>query len=162
MVSSNTIIEITSSPLDLNGLIARITYPTTGAICSFTGTVRERTGRDGSLVSTEYLEYEAYVPMAEIKMNQIAAEIRSRWPSVEGVALVQRVGLLNPGTPSVLIACSAPHRDTGVFEASRYGIDRLKEIVPIWKKEIGPGGEDWVEGTYEPDKNDRTEYRNDD
>jgi molybdopterin synthase catalytic subunit len=64
------------------------------------------------------------------------------------------VGLLESGTPTVLIACSAPHRDTGVFEAARYGIDRLKEIVPIWKKEIGPHGETWIEGHYIPQEGD--------
>ena len=77
-------------------------------------------------------------------------EIRERWPSVEGVAIVQRIGKLMPGTPTVLIACTAGHRDTGVFEAARYGIDRLKQIVPIWKKEVGPEGEEWVEGDYFP------------
>jgi molybdopterin synthase catalytic subunit len=73
---------------------------------------------------------------------------------VEGIAIVQRIGHLEPGTPTVLIACTAAHRDTGVFEAARYGIDRLKQIVPIWKKEIGPDGEVWVEGAYMPDLDD--------
>jgi molybdopterin synthase catalytic subunit len=99
---------------------------------------------------TEYLEYEAYVPMAEEKMKQVAEEIRVRWPTVEGIAIVQRVGRLYPKTPTVLIACTAAHRDTGVFDAARYGIDRLKEIVPIWKKEVRPDGEQWVEGDYFP------------
>jgi molybdopterin synthase catalytic subunit len=99
---------------------------------------------------TAYLEYEAYKPMAEAKMRQVADEIRQRWPTVEGIAIVQRIGRLDPGTPTVLIACSAAHRDTGVFEAARYGIDRLKEIVPVWKKEVGPQGETWVEGDYHP------------
>ncbi|GBL18804.1 molybdopterin synthase catalytic subunit [Anaerolineaceae bacterium] len=88
--------------------------------------------------------------MAEEKMRQVADEIRARWPAVEGIAIVQRVGTLLPGTPTVLIACSAAHRDTGVFEAARYGIDRLKEIVPVWKKEVGPDGEQWLEGSYVP------------
>jgi len=104
---------------------------------------------------TMRLEYEAYVPMAEAKMKQVAEEIRAQWPSVEGIAIVQRIGPLEPGTPTVLIACSAAHRDTGVFEAARYGIDRLKEIVPVWKKEIGPNGEVWVEGHYTPTVGDR-------
>jgi molybdopterin synthase catalytic subunit len=88
--------------------------------------------------------------MAEAKMKQVAAEIRERWPAVQGIAIVQRVGRLNVGEFTVLIAVSAGHRDQGVFEAARYGIDRLKEIVPVWKKEIGPGGEQWVEGHYHP------------
>jgi molybdopterin synthase catalytic subunit len=106
--------------------------------------------RRGEPHDTQYLEYEAYKPMAEAKMSQVADEIRDRWPSIEGIAIVQRVGRLDPGTPTVLIACTAPHRDTGVFEAARYGIDRLKEIVPVWKKEVGPHGETWVEGSYSP------------
>jgi len=104
----------------------------------------------GDAHKTDYLEYEAYKPMAEAKMKQIAEEIRSRWESIEGIAIVQRVGRLYPRTPTVLIACTAAHRDTGVFEAARYGIDRLKEIVPVWKKEVGPDGEEWVEGDYTP------------
>jgi molybdopterin synthase catalytic subunit len=108
----------------------------------------------GQVHKTLYLEYEAYKPMAEAKMRQVAEEIRSRWPSVEGIAIVQRIGRLDAGTPTVLIACTAPHRDTGVFEAARYGIDRLKEIVPVWKKEVGLQGEEWVEGEYIPGRND--------
>jgi molybdopterin synthase catalytic subunit len=73
---------------------------------------------------------------------------------VEGIAIVQRIGRLNPGTPTVLVACTAAHRDTGVFEAARYGIDRLKEIVPVWKKEVGPQGQEWVEGGYHPTQED--------
>jgi molybdopterin synthase catalytic subunit len=106
--------------------------------------------RRGEAHQTQYLEYEAYVPMAEAKMKQVAEEIRERWPTVEGIAIVQRVGKLYPKTPTVLIACTAAHRHTGVFEAARYGIDRLKEIVPIWKKEVSPDGEFWVEGGYMP------------
>lgn len=144
-----TIFSITQSELDLNALIAQVTLPTTGAACIFTGVVRGITER-GDAHQTQYLEYEAYVPMAEAKMRQVAEEIRQRWPAVQGIAVVQRVGTLQPGTPTVLIVCSAAHRDTGVFEAARYGIDRLKEIVPIWKKEVGSGGEQWIEGEYIP------------
>lgn len=148
-----TILSITEAPLDLDALIAQITLPSTGAACVFTGMVRGVTRR-GDPHETAYLEYEAYKPMAEAKMRLVADEIRSRWPSVEGIVIVQRVGHLDPGTPTVLIACSAAHRDTGVFEAARYGIDRLKEIVPIWKKEVGPDGETWVEGEYIPGRDD--------
>jgi len=120
-----------------------------GAVGVFTGIVRAETRR-GQAHETQYLEYEAYQPMAEDKMRQVADEIRARWPLVEGIAIVQRTGRLDPGTPTVIIACSAPHRDMGVFEAARYGIDRLKEIVPVWKKEVGRMGETWVEGEYHP------------
>jgi molybdopterin synthase catalytic subunit len=153
-----TLFKITNDEIDLNALVAAITLPTTGAACVFTGMVRGETRRETAALgahTTTRLEYEAYVPMAEAKMRQVADEIRARWPTVEGIALVQRIGPLAPGTPTVLIACSAAHRDTGVFEAARYGIDRLKEIVPVWKKEIGPNGEVWVEGHYQPGAADR-------
>jgi molybdopterin synthase catalytic subunit len=153
-----TIFRITHDQLDLNALVAAITLPTTGAACVFTGMVRGETIRASDPLGphqTVRLEYEAYAPMAEAKMQQVADEIRARWPSVEGIVIVQRIGPLDPGTPTVLIACSAGHRDTGVFEAARYGIDRLKEIVPVWKKEIGPQGEEWVEGHYAPGASDR-------
>jgi len=150
MTESPTLFAITEDELDLNSLLAQITLPTTGAACTFTGMVRGETRREGIPSATHYLEYEAYVPMAEAKMRQVATEIRQKWPAVEGIAIVQRVGRLYPQTPTVLVACTAAHRDTGVFEAARYGIDRLKEIVPIWKKEIGPEGETWIEGTYTP------------
>lgn len=148
-----TIFAITEDELDLDELLQRITLPSTGAACIFTGMVRGVTAR-GDPHETAYLEYEAYQPMAEAKMRQVASEIRTRWDSVEGIAIVQRIGKLYPMTPTVLIACTAAHRDTGVFEAARYGIDRLKEIVPVWKKEVGPHGEEWVEGDYLPSRND--------
>ncbi len=148
-----TVIKITNDPLDLDELVAQITEITTGAVCVFSGIVRGQTSR-GDAHQTIALEYEAYVPMAEAKMGQVAQEIRVRWPSVAGIVIVQRIGRLEPMTPTVLIACAASHRDTGVFEAARYGIDRLKEIVPIWKKEMGPNGEVWVEGDYHPHPGD--------
>jgi molybdopterin synthase catalytic subunit len=148
-----TIFAITEEQLDLDTLLAQITLHSTGAACVFTGMVRGLTSRDDPH-ETVYLEYEAYKPMAEAKMRQVAEEIRGRWPEVEGIAIVQRIGRLYPGTPTVLIACTAAHRDTGVFDAARYGIDRLKEIVPVWKKEVGPNGETWVEGEYLPERGD--------
>ncbi len=83
-------------------------------------------------------------------MKQVAEEIRARWPVIQGIAIIQRIGKLFPRTPTVLIACSSAHSDTGVFDAARYGIVRLKEIVPVWKKEVGQQGEEWVEGDYIP------------
>lgn len=146
--------------LDLNVLIEAITTPSTGAACCFTGMVRGVTQRDNPH-ETEYLEYEAYNDMALRKMEQVAEEIWAKWPAVEGIAIVQRVGHLDAGTPTVVIACSAGHRDSGVFEAARYGIDRLKQIVPIWKKEVGPDGELWVEGDYIPKEGDRVSVGDD-
>jgi molybdopterin synthase catalytic subunit len=155
-----TIFSITEEPLDMDLMVAQITLPSTGAACVFSGMVRAITQRYDPH-ETVYLEYETYKPMAEAKMRQVAEEIRQRWPAVEGIAIVQRIGKLHPGTPTVLIACTAAHRDTGVFEAARYGIDRLKEIVPVWKKEVGLGGETWVEGDFIPTEMDRTQARQD-
>ena len=98
-----TIYSITESELDLDDLLARITLASTGAAAIFTGMVRGETRR-GDPHDTVYLEYEAYVPMAEAKMKQVADEIRQKWPIVEGIAIVQRIGRLDPGTPTVLIA----------------------------------------------------------
>lgn len=148
-----TIFKITRDAIDLDALVDQITLVSSGAACIFSGMVRGETHRGEDHI-TAALEYEAYVPMAEAKMKQVAEEIRARWPAVQGIAIVQRIGRLEPRTPTVLIACSAAHRDTGVFEAARYGIDRLKEIVPVWKKEIGPDGEEWIEGKYIPTPED--------
>lgn len=140
------IVAITSEPIDLNTLVQAVTTPRTGAVALFTGVVR---GDEGDR-RVEFLEYEAYLPMAEAKMRQILAEIRARWPLVHGIALVQRIGRMRAGEVTVAVAVSSGHRHEGIFEAARYGIDRLKEIVPIWKKEIGPRGEVWIEGHYHP------------
>lgn len=144
-----TIFSITEDQIDLNVLLDQITLPSTGAAAIFTGMVRGITSCDNPH-ETVYLEYEAYKPMAEAIMEQITNEIRARWNTIEGIAIIQRIGQLYPLTPTVLIACTAAHRDTGVFEAARYGINRLKEIVPVWKKEFGPKGNEWVEGSYIP------------
>lgn len=144
-----TIITLIESEIDLNDLFSQITLPTTGAVVFFTGAVRRQTARTGQI--TDYLEYEAYPPMAISKMQQVADEIREKWPAVEGIAIIQRLGRLSPGEASTVIACSSAHRNTGVFEAAKYGIDRLKEIVPIWKKTIGSIGEEWIEGGYHPE-----------
>lgn len=148
-----TITAITDQPLSVDQLVAQITTESCGAVCSFTGTVRGVTTR-GEAHETSALEYEAYQPMAETKLKQIADEIRQRYPQVIGIAIVQRVGWMETGIPSVVVACSTSHRDAGVFDAARYGIDRLKEIVPVWKKEITPQGEEWVDGTYQPKRGD--------
>ncbi|MGW8224237.1 MAG: molybdenum cofactor biosynthesis protein [Anaerolineales bacterium] len=144
-----TVLLIQEGGIDLDQLVDQITTPRTGAACVFTGMVRAITEQQVPH-RTQYLEYQAYQEMAETQLQKVADEIRSRWPSVEGIAIVQRVGHLEAGTPTVAIACSAGHRDSGVFEAARYGIDRLKQIVPIWKKEVGPDGEEWIEGDYIP------------
>lgn len=147
------ILRINTEKLDINQLLADVTQNTTGAAAIFTGIIRGETSR-GTEFKTSALEYEAYIPMAEKKLVQIADEIRKQWASIERIVIVQRIGLMEAGVPTVVVICTAPHRDTGVFDAAKYGIDRLKEIVPIWKKEIGPNGETWIEGEYIPQKGD--------
>ena len=149
MTNFPTLIAITTEEINLNSLLSGITLPTTGAAAIFTGVIRGVTSRTNPH-ETNYLEYESYQPMAEVKMQRVVDEIRSKWPTIEGIAIIQRIGRLYPGTPTVVIACTAAHRDTGVFDAARYGIDRLKEIVPVWKKEVNPEGEQWIEGEYIP------------
>lgn len=144
-----TVVGLQEEEFDLNQLTDQLLTPEVGAACIFTGVVRRLTKRDDPR-RTEYLEYQAYTSMAEEKLRQIAVEIRERWPTVIGVAIVQRTGRLLPQEPTVAVICTASHRDTGIFEAARYGIDRLKEIVPVWKKEATPEGEEWVEGDYKP------------
>jgi molybdopterin synthase catalytic subunit len=149
------IYRLPDGPVDHDEIVSAITTPETGAVCLFSGIVRGETHKEGHLPQTQRLEYEAYEPMALAKMRQVAAEIRERWPGVQGIAIVQRVGVLDVGQNTVLIACASAHRDNGCFEAARYGIDRLKEIVPVWKKEIGADGAAWIEGDYTPTKDDR-------
>ena len=144
-----TVTLITEDELDLNDLLKQITLSSDGAVAMFTGLVRGVTSRDHPH-ETDYLEYEAYQPMAEAMMKQVADEIRARWNTIDGIAIVQRIGRLYPCTATVFIACASPHRDTGVFDAARYGIDRLKQIVPVWKKEVGPNGNEWVDGEHLP------------
>lgn len=154
---SPEIFRLADSSVDHDEIVASITIPATGAVCIFSGMVRGETNKDGHIPQTDYLEYEAYKPMAISKMRQVAQEIRQQWEGVQGIAIVQRIGRLSVGENTVLIACSSAHRDNGCFEAARYGIDRLKEIVPVWKKEIGVDGEAWIEGEYTPSQSDRSQ-----
>ena len=110
-----------------------------GGVVIFSGVVRNQT--DGRPV--KYLEYEAHAPMAEAKMREIGADIRARWAGVRRVAMLHRIGRLEIGESSVLIAVSAAHR-ADAFEACRYAIDTLKRTVPVWKKEHFEDGEVWV------------------
>ena len=107
-----TIISLVESEINLKDLFTQITLPTTGAVVFFTGAVREQTALTGQI--TDFLEYEAYPSMALSKMQQVADEIREKWPMVEGIAIIQRLGRLSPGEASTVIACSSAHRSTGV------------------------------------------------
>jgi molybdopterin synthase catalytic subunit len=152
-MNAQTICRIVQTEFDLNENLAKMAFQSTGAVVMFTGLVRGVSDRDFPH-ETLALTYDAYQPMAEKMMNRIADEIRARWPEIESITIIQRIGKLAPGNPSVLIACSAAHRDTGVFDAVRYGIDRLKEIVPVWKKELQKDGETWIEGEFIPQPSD--------
>jgi molybdopterin synthase catalytic subunit len=138
--------KVTEEPISLDEVIRAVIHPHTGAVVTFVGVVRNVS--HGKAV--RYLEYEAYGEMAEKKMREIAREVHDRWAAVVDMAIVQRIGHLEVGEISAAIAVSAGHRHEGGFEACRYAIDRLKEIVPVWKKEVGSDGEEWVEGDYLP------------
>jgi molybdopterin synthase catalytic subunit len=130
-------IQLTPSEIDHFSLTESVRRPNCGAVVTFLGTVRDLTeGRE-----TAALDYEAYPGMAEKKMAEIETETRSRWP-VGDMILMHRLGHLQVGEVSVAVAVSCPHRGQA-FEACRYAIDRLKELVPIWKKE------NWADGTSE-------------
>lgn len=146
-------VDVIRDDFEFNSLINDVIENQTGAVVMFTGVIRGETNNPEHPITTG-LEYEAYVPMAKAKMLQIAEEIRSKWPSIQKIVIIQRIGYMNAGTPTIVVLCSSAHRNTGVFDAAKYGIDRVKEVVPIWKKEIGPDGETWIEGDYIPGKND--------
>lgn len=132
-------IQITSDPIDSAAVLQHVASNRAGAVVLFVGTTREFTGER----RTESLDYECYGGMAEKKMAELEAQTRERWPIVE-CAIVHRVGRLDPGEASVAIAVSSPHRGDA-FEAGKWLIDTLKEVVPIWKKENWSGGtSDWV------------------
>lgn len=135
-------IRLTNEPIDHFALTEMVRQTSAGANVTFLGTVRDITGDE----VTAALEYEAYPPMAEAKMAEIEADVHGRWSKCE-VAMVHRLGRLEVGEISVAIAVSTPHR-ADAFAACRHAIDRLKELVPIWKKDIGPGDKsDWIHPT---------------
>jgi len=140
--------EITDRPISLDDVAARVAAPERGGITLFAGTVRGITAGKNEAnenFTTDYLEYEAYPEMAEASFADISAEAQARWPGISAVAVVHRVGRLEVGDVAVGIAVAAAHR-ADTFDACRYIIDRIKEIAPIWKREVGPDGSSWVEG----------------
>ena len=139
---------IVEGPIDVAALISAAQRPDCGAISTFVGTTRVDESQGASV---EYLEYEAYRPMAERKLEEVGAEIEARW-DVREVAIVHRIGRVDPGEASVAIVVAAPRRGAA-FEASRYAIERIKQMVPIWKREVWSDGYVWVGsqvGTREP------------
>ena len=143
---------ITFDPISLDEIAAKVLKPETGAVAVFGGVVRNVSA--GKAV--EHLEYEAYEAMAVAKLRQVATEARRQWPKIVGMAIVQRIGHLEVGENAVVVAVSSPHRGDGCFEACAYAINRLKQIVPVWKKEVGPDGVEWIEGEYLPSTADTT------
>ncbi len=136
---NKTMIQLTHETIDFASLTESVRSQAAGAVVLFLGTVREMTsGRQ-----TIALDYEAFPEMAEAKFEELIAEARGKWPIVNA-AIVHRLGRLELGDVSVAVAVSTPHRQQA-FEAGKFLIDRLKEVVPIWKKENwSDGSSDWV------------------
>ena len=135
--------KIVDGPIDAIALEDAVRTDADGAVIVFRGVARRFScGRD-----VVHLEYEAYPEMAEKIMAQIGDEMKTRWPITE-VAIVHRTGVLEIGQASVAIAVSAPHRGEA-FAATQYAIDRLKQIVPIWKKEVWSDGSQWIGWEHE-------------
>ncbi len=130
-------ITISPDPIDQNALTEQVRSPRAGAVCTFLGTTREITGDR----RTERLEYEAYPGMAEKKLEELSEQSKERWELIE-VSIAHRLGQVDPGEISVVVAVSAPHRREA-FEACQWLMDEIKRIVPIWKKE------EWADGSHE-------------
>ena len=137
-------IQLTRDPLDLQAIALHVRSAEDGAVVTFDGFVRNQShGR-----VTLYLDYEAYEPMAVLKMNEIATHLHENF-AIHRVAIAHRLGRLKIGETSVFIAVSAPHR-AAAFDACRYAIDTLKRTVPIWKKEYFEDGAVWAGGELPP------------
>lgn len=131
---------VTKKPLLLDSLVYRVAHPGAGAIATFLGIVRDNANDK----SVKYLEYEAYKELAESTLAQIGAEVHERWAEVH-IAIAHRIGRLQISEASVIIAVSAPHR-AEAFSACRFAIERLKVVLPVWKKEFASDTDYWVEG----------------
>ena len=131
-------LKIVEEPIIVEDVIQKVAHPNAGAITTFIGTVRELTHQK----RTVYLKYEAYESMAVKQLSVIDEEIHKRWPEAR-VAIMHRIGELQIMDVAVVIAVATPHRAAS-FEACRHAIERIKEIVPIWKKEHWDSGESWI------------------
>jgi molybdopterin synthase catalytic subunit len=130
--------RVTNQPLDLDELVLHVSDPEAGAIATFIGTTRNN--NEGRKVIA--LDYEAYPEMAEKELARIGADAGKQWPLCR-MAIVHRLGPVQIGEASVMIAVSSAHRDAA-FAASRFAIEEIKKTVPIWKKEVYEGGEVWI------------------
>jgi molybdopterin synthase catalytic subunit len=134
------LIRITAEPLVPEPFLQHVRRDDSGAVALFLGVVRDNNmGR-----RVLYLEYDAYPEMAERKLREVAEEAQARWP-ITDVAIAHRTGRLEIGETSLLVAVSSPHRHDA-FAACQHIVNRVKEVVPIWKKEVWEGGEAWIEG----------------
>ncbi len=134
------LIRITRDPLDPEPFVQHVRRDESGAVALFLGVARNNNlGR-----RVLRLEYDAYPEMAERKLRQVAEEMASRWP-ITDIAIAHRIGRLEIGETSLVVAVSSPHRKEA-FDACQQTVDRIKEVVPIWKKEVWEGGETWIEG----------------
>lgn len=134
----NKLFVITEDEIEINKVTRKVAHSNAGALNAFIGTVREMTNGKRTLS----LQYEAYIPMAVNQLERIGTEINERWADAK-TAITHRIGKLEISDIAVVIAVSSPHRDVA-FAASRYAIERIKEIVPIWKKEHWEDGTMWV------------------
>jgi molybdopterin synthase catalytic subunit len=130
--------ELTEDPIEIMDVYNKVIHANAGAVNAFVGTVREMTKGKRTL----YLEYEAYIPMAVKQLEKIGEEINSRWPEAR-VAITHRIGKLEISDIAVVICVATPHRKVS-FEACEFAIERIKEIVPIWKKEHWESGDSWI------------------
>jgi len=134
------LIRITADPLEPQPFIEHVRRDESGAVALFLGVVRNNNlGR-----RVLHLEYDAYTDMAEKKLRQVAEEVTARWP-ITDIAIAHRTGRVEIGETSLLVIVSSPHRHEA-FEACQQAVNRIKEVVPIWKKEVWEGGESWLEG----------------
>jgi molybdopterin synthase catalytic subunit len=137
----DNLFRITTQKIGVASVVRKVHDIESGAVVLFIGTVRKLSkGKE-----VKYLEYEAYKEMALREFCKIVEEIKEKW-NVKKIAIIHRTGKIKLGEASVIIAVSAPHRDEA-FQASRYIIEKLKQTVPIWKKEVWEGGDEWIQGS---------------
>lgn len=144
-LATGDLIGIVDEPIETQAIVRQLVRDQVGAVVTFEGVVRDNLhGRQ-----TRYLEYEAYVPMAVKMLRRVTEETHVKFPDIDRLALIHRVGRLLVSETSVLVVVTAPHRAVA-FDACRFGIDRIKTTVPIWKHEYFTDGDVWVEGVRPP------------
>jgi len=143
MCSTSDWISVTENPLSSNALSNWVIRPNCGAVVTFSGIVRDHSSYRTNVTA---LEYDSNAELAEQRLRDVVVEARRRWPALERVAVHHRIGRVDLSISTVVIAVSAPHRDTA-FEAAQFCIDALKKTVPMWKRELWEGGSAWSNET---------------